>query len=376
MSVDRTKLHITAVLLFALLTVGIILPSSGSRIFAAILLSTAAVVFAFLLKKRTAPSVYYRQVMGLMAVMGIFYVSLRFIAGIYFGLGYTASLTGVTLFMEVIPIILGIIAIEYIRSIVLSYSRPFASAFVYLASVVADILLFAELGDITTFNKFMDVFGITLMPAIVSNLVYQYIAKRYTWKPNVIYRLVITLQPYFIPRIPLMSNSLQAIVKLLFPLLIFAFIDGLYEKKRKYALVKHSVLSYVASVLTVVIMVGVVMLVSCQFRFGALVIATESMTGELDRGDAVIFEQYDDQVIEEGQVIVFKKGQTRTVHRVVDIERVNGVTRYYTKGDMNDSLDQGYITDSDIVGTAELKIPYVGFPTLWLRELFSGKLFD
>ena len=128
--------------------------------------------------------------------------------------------------------------------------------------------------------------------------------------------------------------------------------------------------------MTVVIMIGIVMLTSCQFRFGALVIATESMTGELNKGDAVIFEQYDDQIIEEGQVIVFRKGQSRIVHRVVDIERVNGQNRYYTKGDMNGDLDAGYITDADIVGTAELKVPYVGYPTLWIREFVIDKIFN
>lgn len=376
MSIDRKILHITNISLFALLLVGFFLPSSGSRIYVAVLLPTAAVVIHFLLKKRTAPSFYYRQVTGLMAVMGVFYVSLQFVAGIYFGLGHSVKFSGVTLFLEIIPIILGVLAIEYLRSIIIVHKGFIHAALIYVISVMADVLIFANVSSVDSFNELMDVFGITLMPAIIANLVYQYISKRYTWKPNVIYRLIVVLQPYFIPRIPLMSTSLQAIIKLLFPLLIFAFIDGLYEKKRKYALVKHNVFSYLASAVTVVIMIGIVMLTSCQFRFGALVIATESMTGELNKGDTVIYEQYDDQIIEKGQVIVFKKGQSRIVHRVVDIERVNGQNRYYTKGDANGDLDAGYVTDADIVGTAELKVPYVGYPTLWIRELVIDKLFN
>ena len=43
---------------------------------------------------------------------------------------------------------------------------------------------------------------------------------------------------------------------------------------------------------------------------------------------------------------------------------------FYTKGDANEHLDAGYITDSDIKGVVVLNLPYFGYPTLWLRDLF------
>ena len=53
------------------------------------------------------------------------------------------------------------------------------------------------------------------------------------------------------------------------------------------------------------------------------------------------------------------------------IENINGQLRYYTKGDANEDPDAGFITSSDIVGTVRFKIPYIGYPTLWLRSLFA-----
>ena len=44
------------------------------------------------------------------------------------------------------------------------------------------------------------------------------------------------------------------------------------------------------------------------------------MTGELNKGDAVLYEAYDGQHIYEGQVIVFNKDDSRIVHRVVKIK--------------------------------------------------------
>jgi signal peptidase len=95
------------------------------------------------------------------------------------------------------------------------------------------------------------------------------------------------------------------------------------------------------------------------------------MTGELNKGDIAIYERYDDQVIEEGQVIVFRDGNKHVIHRVVDKSNINGEFRYYTKGDANEHLDAGYITDSDIKGVVVLNLPYFGYPTLWLRDLFK-----
>ena len=123
--------------------------------------------------------------------------------------------------------------------------------------------------------------------------------------------------------------------------------------------------------LTIAIVISVAMVISCQFRIGALVIATESMTGEINKGDIVLYERFDHQRIEEGTVIVFLSHETKVVHRVVKIENVGGEVRYYTKGDANDTVDSGYRLASDIVGVSDLKLAYLGFPTLWIREMIE-----
>jgi signal peptidase len=127
----------------------------------------------------------------------------------------------------------------------------------------------------------------------------------------------------------------------------------------------------VLSVLTVVILLGTVMLTSNHFYYGALVIATGSMTGELNKGDVAIFEKYEDQFLQEGQVIVFEEDDNMIIHRIVDIKIINEQTRYFTKGDANDNVDAGWRTDGNIVGLVKLKLPILGLPTVWLRSLFK-----
>jgi signal peptidase I len=149
--------------------------------------------------------------------------------------------------------------------------------------------------------------------------------------------------------------------------------NALFAKRKKNARRKADKLSTAGMVVAIVIIASVAMLISCQFRFGALVIATDSMTGEINKGDMIIYERYDDQVIREGQVVVFMSdNNNRIVHRVVRIENIDGETRYYTKGDFNKEEDYGFRTDADIVGLTDIKVAYVGYPTLWLHELISN----
>ena len=113
------------------------------------------------------------------------------------------------------------------------------------------------------------------------------------------------------------------------------------------------------------------MLISCQFRYGILVIGSESMTGSIDKGDAIVFEKYENQEIAEGQVIIFNYNGMQVVHRIIEMKEVNGIVRLYTKGDANAMKDSGYLTKKDVYGVVKFKIKYIGYPTLWVRNLFA-----
>ena len=283
------------------------------------------------------------------------------------------SFSGSSFLNYILPITLIIIASEIIRTAVHAQESRAASVIAFLICLLADILTVSNFAFILSFNRFMELVGLTVFPAITSNLLYHYLSKRYGMLPNTVYRLVISLFPYIIPFDSAIPDSLYAFGRLLIPLLVHAFIYALYERKQKATRVQPKPVTYIGIGLASVVVISIAMLISCQFKFGMIVIATESMTGELDRGDAIIYEAYDGQKIEIEQVIVFNKNDSRTVHRVVGIETVNGVTRYYTKGDANEENDVGYITRSQIIGIVRTRIPYVGYPTLWLRDIFIKK---
>ncbi len=372
--IDKRKLNTISYSILAVLLVIFFIPfETAGRVIAAIAFAISAVVMFFTAKKRSILSINKQQVTLIVSTIAAVYLMLYYLSGIKFGFyrniyGWNAT----SFFARFIPIAIIIAATEVFRFVVRAQEDKRADVLCYFSCVIADMLVCSTASvAISSFNNFMELVAETLFPAITANLLYHYLTKRYGMYPNMIYRAVTTLYIYVIPYVPAISNSLLAFIKLLVPLAIYLFIDALYEKKRRYALRKKSKLEVPITVIAIACMLTVVMLISNQFKYGTYVIATESMTGELNRGDAAIYERYDDQQIKEGQVIVFEKDSSMIVHRVVEIEYINGQIKYYTKGDANEDVDAGFITDANIVGLVNHKIPYIGFPTLWMRSLFK-----
>lgn len=373
----KKVLHIFSVSVFTILLVALFVPFSGSgRVIAAILLLPPAVLMPLMLKKRNIQHITTNQVILLMTVIALLYVMLYYLTGLSFGFYKNPyRLTFPNFFKFFLPIAAIIVFSEIIRFVTLPQNDRFSSALCWLSCVIAEMLICSSIPSVTSFNRFMDLIAGAMLPAIISNSLYHYLARRYGIFPNLIFRLLTILHAYTFPVTSGISDSLVNFARLFIPIATYFFIDSLFEKKRRYAVQKTSrftrILSKVLTILAVIIMTGTVMLISNHFRFGAYVIATESMTGELNKGDVAIYERYDDQFIEEGQVIVFEQNNSVMIHRVVDIEIINGITRYYTKGDANEDRDTGFITSGQIIGLVDAKLPFLGYPTLWMRSLFK-----
>lgn len=345
------------------------------KIIAAAVLIPAAAITSVFIKKRTALSMHKGTVALLMTAAAALCVVLMYLSGIRLGFNasYASYAVGL-LASNILPVVIIIVTAELIRRILLAQSDRLASVICYVLGVLADIIAVNAYESISGYGSFMNVVGLAVFPAVTANLLYGYIAKRFGALPNILYRCIFTLYPYILPAVPALSESLLSVIRMLVPILVYAFISSMFEEKRRYALGRRGRFAFVIPVIAVILMISVVMLISCQFRFGVIVIASDSMTGEMEKGDAVIFEQYEDQTVTEGQVIVFEKDGVTVVHRVVEIERINGVNRYYTKGDANEDRDYGYITDASIVGIARTRVMFVGYPTIWLHGLVSKAL--
>ena len=371
-NIDRKNFSVGLILLLLLSLALCILPRDAGRYVSAGITLVGAIVSYKLFKKKNPTSVHTRGILFVVVIISVLYPVLVLLSGLYFGF-FIADVTFsvLSLFKFIIPISVTIVASEFIRSSLIGQKGIIPSIFAYLIGVVADVLMRTTVVSVTNFYHFMNFVGMALLPALSAGLLYQYTAKRYGILPSTVYRLIVTLFAYIVPIKSGMPDALVSFLSILVPPLLLLLLRVLYGKNEKKASRRASLLTNLVTVAIILIMLAFVLLISCQFRYCLLVIATESMTGEINKGDAIIYEKYTDQIIEEDRVIVFNKNDLVYVHRVIDVTRIDGQNRYFTKGDANDDADSGFITDADIIGVVDLKVPYVGYPTLWLRQAFK-----
>lgn len=374
MTKDKKILYAVSFILTAALLGLLFVKGDGGRYLAAVFLLLATFVYLKTIKKRIVYSIYKKQVTLLLSISALLIITLFYLSGLHFGYWRAAVPFSLHNFLKyILPITTLIVSSELIRAVMLAQRKRLVSICAWTIGVCAELLCSSALIEIININRFMDLVGMTLFPAMLTNLLYNYLSARYGPRPNILYRLLITLYPYIIPYDPSLPAPLKAFAKMLIPWLIYLFIATLYEKKPRRARERKSNWRFVWPSAAIAIALAFLALISCQFRFGTIVIGSESMTGELNVGDAIIYEKYNDQAIEENDVIVFIRSGTRVVHRVVKIEHINGQTRYYTKGDANETEDTGYVTKSEIIGVTDFKIAYIGYPTVWLHRLFASR---
>ena len=367
---DKKRVLALSLTLIAVLLSCFFLNFKNMDLLVACILVVYATLTLFYVKKRGILSIYRPEVLIIISVVALLYLVLYYLMGLKFGY-YSSSIN----FLKVLSslLIIGVTAVssEFLKVVYSHQNVKGIGAIIFIACVIADILPQFNSSVFTSFNSFMDFLGLNLFPSITFNVLFYYLASRYGIWPGVSYKLITEFLPVVISVTPFIPPSLLSFIQLLLPLLILAFIKMLYEKKVRPKKKVGRVVSITLVTLMISFMIFVMAVISCQFSICALVIATESMTGEINKGDMIVYERFDDQVITEGQIIVFDKDGLTTVHRVVKIEIVNGVYRYVTKGDANENEDNGYITNNDIEGVVHFKLAYLGYPTLWIRQIFK-----
>ena len=111
-------------------------------------------------------------------------VVLCYLTGFSFGFARSSSVGWITLPEYILPIASIIISTEIIRGVLAVQNAKGSGTLCYLICVCSELLAFGDIAGIMNFNLFMDFLGITVFPAVVANLLYQYLAKRYGIYPN------------------------------------------------------------------------------------------------------------------------------------------------------------------------------------------------
>ena len=376
MKIDKLVLYIIEILLLISVLCFAFFTEVFTKWIMAIVLLLFMVISEKLVKSFKLKGRYDKKVTSLMIIIGLVYLSFIYILGIYIGFyNATVKFSKWTLVNYIIPYIIIIISTENIRKTILLKESRKSNIILTITTIILDVALTTNIYNVKTLTDYFMLIGFILFSSIANNILYNNIIIRYrNCKAIIAYRLITILYVYIIPIIPNIHILFDSIFRMIMPYMIYLILELMDSKKEKEFLsTRKKTIDIAITSIVAFIAAIIIMLISCQFKYGALVIGSGSMTGTINKCDAIIYERYDsvEDEIKVGDIIVFYSEDIRVIHRVIDKKDSGSGIRYFTKGDANSSEDEGYREDEDILGTVKFRIPYIGMPAVMLSEMFK-----
>ena len=111
-----------------------------------------------------------------------------------------------------------------------------------------------------------------------------------------------------------------------------------------------------------------------------MVVLSGSMSGDaedhIEVGDLIFVEKEEAENLEVGDVIAYMSGGTTITHRITAIDTdEDGRCLFTTKGDANDTEDTEAVTEEQLVGVYQGRIPKMGDFALFLQQPLGMLLF-
>jgi signal peptidase len=284
--------------------------------------------------------------------------------------GYVVSKS--IILYHVLPLVGIIILSEVLRYNIVKYAHGNKILIILFTVLLSgfQILIETNFGALnTTYEKFIYI-STVVFPTIADNFLCTYMVYKGNITNSILYKLIVELYMYIIPIVPNLGYYLHACFSIIVPYIIFYITNkDLLEIENQKKFIRASRSIYAIPVLIAGIVL--IILVSGLGKYKLIAIATNSMNDAFYRGDAVLLEYKNANEIEIGDVLAFRHEKVVVTHRVVGIEYKNNKRYFNTKGDANAKAD-GYITsEEDVIGKVDYVIKYLGFPTIWTKELIE-----
>jgi signal peptidase I len=157
---------------------------------------------------------------------------------------------------------------------------------------------------------------------------------------------------------------------MLLPFILYKVIDGLKVEREmpKASDIRKRNWDRIETVILLTIFIILAGLVSREFKYSMIAVGSGSMTGTVNKGDAIIYERYNGQILHEGDIIVFKIDNTLIVHRIYKKFFLGDEYAYMTKGDANQSVDNWIVESNMVVGQVKKRVKYIAWPSVWINE--------
>lgn len=323
---------------------------------------------------------YIKNILSLIISTSFLIIGLLYIFSIKKGFSpnYNYVFSNYIKYPKWLLVLLIIIITELLRPIITRYKSNnkyfdfFIKIFYFLSYVIIDVSFIGKKYYFTSFKIVYEFISAVLIPSISKNILLNYLSFKSGYTLSIVYRLIIDMYIYFIPVLPRSSLFIESVILLIFPIILMLYIrKNYYNTEFNYKISidkKNRFLNYISYVF-----IGtIIILVSREFKYSMIGVGSGSMSGTINKGDAIIYEKYDNESnLNKGDIIVFSKNGILIVHRIVDMYQLDNDYVYQTKGDANTSVDSWIVSKNEIVGVVNFRVILIAWPSVFIYETFS-----
>lgn len=309
----------------------------------------------------------------------ISYLVLMYGIGILTGYIKTSySLNLINIIKNIFPVIIFILIEELFRYHICKKAgkKKIVIILSILLFVLMDISLSIQFYNFNDKSKIIELITMTVLPSIFKNIMLSFFSYQYGYKVCIIYQLITNIYVYIMPVFPNLSIYLESILKILLPLFVGTLIYLRFKKITIKSFRNNSRWLKIITGIIIGLTIITIVLYSNLFSYTIAVIGSGSMNPTLKKGDMILIDKtYRKKTnkLKVGQVLVFKIKDTIYTHRIIKIDKANGKYSISTKGDRKgQAIDSWIVTENDIIGITKLKIPMIGYPSVWLKDLVEG----
>ena len=277
------------------------------------------------------------------------------------------------IFNIVILEFISIVLLELMRYVICKNSSLNKKPIIFFTIVMIVLNVITEINgyNLSESEGIFVFISVVVLPVISRELLCSYLAYKVSYLPSLIFKVVIVLYEFVFPIIPNLGYYLYATFNLFLAFFIY-FLSSksidYAEKAKTYVKKSTRRIIYYPILILLIILIA---LISGVFKYKLIAIGSDSMKPVYARGDAIIYKKADASEVDKGDIIVFYKNNTIVTHRIVNITRGGSTLVIKTKGDANNAPDTFDVNGSEVLGIVEYRIKYIGFPTVWINELFD-----
>lgn len=314
----------------------------------------------------------YRQTLKTVIICLLFYFILIYVGGLFTGFAKTIySFSFTNLIYNIIPTLIYIVLMEFIRSIYINRSNNNKIIIVLscIVFIIYDSFSKFYLYNLSVSDDLYEYIGLVILVSIARNIFLSILCSKSNVINCIIYRIITELYIFVVPIVPNFGPYINSVLEITLPLIIGLILMS--PSKRILPSPNMTKRGRISSIVVVSILLLIILLNSGLIKYQMFVIGSNSMNPYIYRGDVIIARRTNSKEIKQikkGEILVFRYDKKIVSHRVYKIITRNNKLYFRTKGDNNDQVDDNLAKESDVIGTVSFRIKYIGLPSIWLRE--------